>query len=278
MKILTPVVTTKFLSDHLNNDELVIIDIRKSDEYNSGHIPGSINIPFPAWSVRRDGLDLEMPDDNDLSCLLSYAGLTADSGVIIVNSAAGVYPLADACRTADTLIYAGIDNVSILDQGYEQWVKENRPVSSEPVKPAATSFRVSPDMSMVVNMSYVKDRIGDSVLIDARNPEVYFGIVLEASSSRPGHIPGAKCLPAQWLWTSEGAYRDKEQYKEIAENILENKADKEIIIYCGVGGFTSAWWYVFTRILKYKNVKFYNGSAQDWAKDPQNSLIMYKWE
>jgi thiosulfate/3-mercaptopyruvate sulfurtransferase len=32
-----------------------------------------------------------------------------------------------------------------------------------------------------------------------------------------------------------------------------------------VGGYASSWWYVLTQMLGYENVKFYDGSAQQWV-------------
>ena len=42
--------------------------------------------------------------------------------------------------------------------------------------------------------------------------------------------------------------------------------DDSIIVYCGVGGYANSWWFVLTQVLGYKHVKFYDGSAQEWAK------------
>jgi len=34
-----------------------------------------------------------------------------------------------------------------------------------------------------------------------------------------------------------------------------------------VGGYASSWWFVLTQALGYQNVKIYDGSAQEWAKN-----------
>jgi len=43
---------------------------------------------------------------------------------------------------------------------------------------------------------------------------------------------------------------------------------KKIIVCCGVGGYGSSWWFVLSRILGYRHVKFYDGSAQAWYQVP----------
>ena len=59
---------------------------------------------------------------------------------------------------------------------------------------------------------------------------------------------------------------------------LSYTSSQEIIVYCGVGGYARAWWFVLTQILGYRDVKFYDGSAQDWTRDPEMPLKMYQWE
>jgi thiosulfate/3-mercaptopyruvate sulfurtransferase len=277
-RTIDPVIATEQLNNILKKQDICVIDIRPDSEYISGHITGAVNTPFTLWAITKDGLDLELPDDNELSGLISIAGINNNSTVIIVNKADNTYALANACRVADTLIYAGISNVSILDGGYEKWIKENRPTSTEFFKPEKYNYKMASDKTMFVSMDYVQSKIWKSVLIDARDPAVYFGIVQEIHAARTGHIPGAKSLPAPWIWTAEGLYKNKEELIEIAGSAVDKNNNKEIIIYCGVGGYTSAWWFVLTQILGFKNVKFYDGSAQDWTKHPQNSVVKYKWE
>jgi len=54
--------------------------------------------------------------------------------------------------------------------------------------------------------------------------------------------------------------------------------NREIILYCGVGGYSTALWYVMTQILSYTNVKVYDVGWQEWLKEPQGSIAIYKWE
>jgi thiosulfate/3-mercaptopyruvate sulfurtransferase len=50
----------------------------------------------------------------------------------------------------------------------------------------------------------------------------------------------------------------------------------EIIVYCSIGGYSSAWWFVLTQILGIKNVKLYDGSAQEWIR--YADMVSYRWE
>ena len=121
---------------------------------------------------------------------------------------------------------------------------------------------------MFVDINYVEDKIGKSIIIDGRDEAIYLG-----QSDEPwtmgffGHIPGAISLPAPLIWNEDGTYKSKKELKSIVkEKIGKCKKNQEIIVYCGVGGYASSLWYVLTQVLGYNNVKFYDGSAQEWVK------------
>ena len=61
-----PIVSTEWLAANIGKGNLVIVDIRSEEEYQAGHIEGSINIPyivpFSAWLTMKDDLLLELPE------------------------------------------------------------------------------------------------------------------------------------------------------------------------------------------------------------------------
>jgi thiosulfate/3-mercaptopyruvate sulfurtransferase len=52
---------------------------------------------------------------------------------------------------------------------------------------------------------------------------------------------------------------------------------REIIVYCGVGGYASTNYFVLSEVLGYENVKIYDGSAQEWTW-ADNPVNLYEWE
>jgi 3-mercaptopyruvate sulfurtransferase SseA len=88
----------------------------------------------------------------------------------------------------------------------------------------------------------------------------------------------SKCLPAPWIWTAEGSYKDVAELRAIASGVTDKNLAREIIVYCGVGGYASAWWFVLARLLTYENVKIYGGSAQEWTRDPAMPLSILRWD
>ncbi|NLM21375.1 MAG: sulfurtransferase [Peptococcaceae bacterium] len=280
--VIDPIISVDWLKNNLYLDNLVIVDVRGAKDYAAGHIENSINVPFErerGWAVTRDGLTLEVPDLADLVNIIESCGISNDSVVVIVSAIPEAsnppYPLADAARTADTLLYAGLKNVAILDGGYPKWVAEGMEVTTFVPRTKKGSFQPNPNNNIFVKREYVEKHIGKVTIIDARDADVYFGITIEEFAPKAGHIPSARSLPAPWIWNEDGTFKDKQVLENMALGVIGYDKNQEIIIYCGVGGFTSAWWYVLTQLLGYENVKFYDGSAQDWVKN--NFMVTYSW-
>ena len=283
---IEPIVSTKWLVASMHLKDLVIIDIRSRDAYAAGHIPGSINEPFVTafdpctgptsnWIIgSKDCLWLELPDANDLMRTIGKLGITGDSRVVIVTAPNPKEPpyfgLANATRVADTLIYAGVANVAILDGGYPKWAAEGRATNTEVPALSSVTYQAAVNEAMFVPINDVKKRMSDAIIIDARDAVVYVGTVTEPFAEKPGHIPNAKSLPAPWIWNENPdgtyTYKDTKTLGTMASGVVGDPGSQEIIVYCGVGGYASSWWFVFTQALGYQNVKIYDGAAQEWVK------------
>jgi thiosulfate/3-mercaptopyruvate sulfurtransferase len=278
MRTIPPLVTTKWLAENITLPGLVAIDIRNSDEYKDGHIPGAVNAPFASWSATRGGLLLELPTADELFATIGAAGIKSDSRVVAVNKTDTPFNLADAARVAYMLIYGGVKNAAVLNGGYNKWLKEKRAVSKEVVKPKKAAYKGKLNKQMFITKAYVAKKLGKSVIVDARGPDEFFGITQDLFSERPGHIPTATCLPAPWLWTEKGTYRPIQEIRAMASGVLGRDKSREIIVYCGVGGFGSAWCFVLREILGYTNAKLYNGAAEEWTADPEAPMVRYRWD
>jgi len=291
---IPPLVSTEWLQQNKNARHLVILDVRNAQEYNAGHIPGAINSSSSKWFINPPfgkGFPwMELPEKADLFNTIGSSGITQESLVVVVGKTAGpmaVYAIADATRVAVTLIYAGVRNVAILDGGYNKWVKDEGDVSNEPTTPAPSSYDGDINEGMFVSKGYLERKTLKAVVVDARDADVYFGVTLEPWCKRAGHIPGAKCLPVPWFWDFSkdneggviyGTYKASEMLKAMVLPSVGNRKAKRVIIYCGVGGYSSTMCFVLSEVLGYKNVKIYDGSAQEWTADPMAPVSKYVWE
>ena len=298
-RAIDPIVSTEWLAANTDSPNLAVIDVRSAKDYKSGHVPGSISAPFvfpvSAWIVVRNGLFLEVPDTAELFETIGGLGIRPDSRVVIVsapdpNLPAPYYGLANATRVADTLIYAGVPNVAILDGGYPKWQFEKRPVTTKTVTPKPVKFDGAVDTDMFVSLDFVRRHLKSADLIDARDADVYFGVTVEPWTDKAGHIPGATSLPTPWIWTfnKDGNYytfKDRKTLAAMAAGALgtdhgrkegQKGGDSEIIVYCGVGGYASSWWFILTRVLGYEDVKFFDGASQEWGMHYE--MVPYRWQ
>jgi thiosulfate/3-mercaptopyruvate sulfurtransferase len=274
---IAPLVTTSWLAKNADEPGLIIVDIRPEEEYSQGHIPGAVNAPFASWAVTRGQLIVELPDPDELFGVIGAAGIDTDSRVVIVNKTDSLNNRADAARVACTLFYAGVKNAAVLDGGHNKWRQEARPISQEAVRPRPKAYRGQLDKGLFVNKEYVKKRLGQTTIVDARDPSDYFGATQDPYSSRPGHIPTAVSLPMPWVWTEAGTHKSLEELRAMAAGVIGEDKGKEIIIYCGAGGFASNWCFVLRELLGYTDIKIYDGAAQEWTSDPKAPVVKYSW-
>ncbi len=292
-RTIEPLVSTAWMEAHLGDTAaapgsasgvggLVIVDIREPRFYEEGHIPGSISIafsPMSDWAVSDDELLMELPPDEGLFALLGDWGIGPDSTVVLVGTVeprpAPPYALSDAPRVAATLFHAGVVDVGILDGGYPRWSEEGRPVTSEVSAAAPRRYTGATDQEIFVTTEFVKAHLTEAVLVDGRDADQYFGVTPCPFAGVGGHIPTARSLPAPWMWNENGTYKPVETLRAMAEGVLGPDMTRLIIAYCGVGGYASAWWFVLTQILGYRNVKIYDGAAEAWVKG--DSMVSYTW-
>ena len=303
-RVIDPIVDTEWLEDNLTNEDLVILDIRSPEEYGDGHIPGAVNSPEADWYINDPFTVpmtvpwMELPSDADISANISAAGITDESLVVIVCRAVSAgpmapaeYALAGATRVAVTLLYAGIENVAVLDGGYEKWVADDGETTTTPSTPSPSGYTAVVDEAMFVSMDYVEARIGRTLrykIVDGRDVDVYFGVTPEPWCAKLGHIPSAKSLPIPWHWTFDeqgiGTYKDTAVLEDMAAGVVGGQVcgwwgclPREIIVSCGVGGYASTLYFVLSEVLGYENVKIYDGAAQEWTLAGK-PVVIYEWE
>ena len=227
-----------------------VIDIRSEAEYNKGHLPGAIHLPWQSINVsERDGIRNEYADDAQIEKALSAAGLSYDDTVLIyaATSMAG--------RAYAVLEYAGFDKLHVLDGGLTQFKGAKLTTKATEVKP--TQFKLTRKQENRI------ERDGVAQLVGKPNASILDGRFLKASED--GAIPSAKLIPVtDFMNPKTSQVRDRQAVlKELAAKGIT--PDQEVISYCGSGAFASSS-YLFLKDLGFKNVKFYDKSWDDWSR------------
>jgi thiosulfate/3-mercaptopyruvate sulfurtransferase len=269
---IAPIVTTDWLEQNLKDSRISILDIRTAAQYQKGHIHGSVSTPLSFWAPAGNNLSLELPSDEALRDILGKSGISLASLIVIVTRTETDFGRADATRVAWTCKVAGLENVAVLDGGFSKWAREKRALSTDNAGGLALTYSGTIDRSSVASKTYVLNKMKGIIIADNRTPEDYFGI-----SSKSGHIKGAVNLPTPWAFASDGTFRNKEELSSMAAGVLGSDNSKQIVVYCEVGGYASTWWFLLTQVLGYKNVKLYDGSFEEWSKDPKAPVQTYRW-
>lgn len=267
-----PIVSTDWIEKNMGNAKLVIVDIRKVEDYRAGHIPGAINVFYGAWAVTRGGLDNEIPADSDLVDLLSSNGIASDAWVVVVGQADNATDRVNRTRVAWTLVYAGVENVAVLDGGHNKWIAEKKALSTDIVKAKSKPYRGKFNKTVLANKGTVMSSLGKATIVDVRDSEIYDGKTKVSSVAKAGHIKGALNLPTTPVFNADGTYKDKAELAAMAYKVVGSDLSREIIVYCNTGRESSTWWYLLSQVLGYSNVKNYEGSMREWSKDPNAAI------
>ncbi|MBP8626293.1 MAG: sulfurtransferase [Syntrophorhabdales bacterium] len=263
-----PAVSTDWLEKNLNNPNIVIVDVRKVEEYKAGHIPSAVNIYYGSWAITKAGIRNELPAIDDLFDIIGSAGITADTHVVVVGKVDTPPDKFDMTRVAWTLKYAGVKNVSILDGGYNKWMTDKKPVSTEAVKPKEKPYKAEVNKNLIVDKDYVLSKLGKAILVDVREPEFYQGKKKLDFVAKLGRIKGAVNLPNSLAFNKDSTFKSREELEKAASAAVGTDRSKEIITYCDTGKTCTAWAIILSDMLGYKDVKIYDGSTEEWTKDP----------
>jgi thiosulfate/3-mercaptopyruvate sulfurtransferase len=267
---IDPVVSAEWLEANLAN--VVVVDMRKVDDYKAGHVPGSVNLL--GIYIPMAGLSNEVPEADELSELLAEAGIDAKSKVVIVETDGARF--AWATRAAWTLVYAGVADVAVLDGGFAAWTKANKRVTTGMEFKDETDFEVKFVPGYFADKAYVLKNLKSSQIVDVRAYDNYFGIGKAAFVEQYGHIPGAIMLPASWIVGTDGLVKPKAELEAMVAAQKLNPR-QEVIIHCDSGVLCTAWWWIISQQLGWTNVRSYDGSAQEISKDPSVRFVKYVW-
>lgn len=262
---IPPIVSVNWLGKNISNPKIVILDIRRVEDYRRGHIPGAVSACYRVWACGTrevSGLVREsLPPRDDLFEAIGEAGIRPESLVVIVCSASHCYYEVEGARVACTLEYAGLKNIGILDGGFEEWARQKKPVSTEFVKPKETTYKGTLNKAMLADREYVKRNLGKAVFVDVREPLP--GV--KAAEGKRGIIPGSVNLPITEAFTKSGTFKPVEELNALAVKTVGEDKSKPIVTYCDSGRCCPTWAFLLREVLGYKNVRAYDGRLEEWS-------------
>lgn len=251
---------TSDLAKQVGAPDLRIVDTRAAEEYDKGHIPGAVNIPFRSLDdLEANKAGLPIPPEKAVK-LFGEAGIDRGTRVVAYDADGGLF----AARLFYVLEFFGHDKVQVLNGGLRKWRAEGRPLSTERPQVSPKVFVPTPRPELIATAEEVKARLGDGRvrLVDARSPKEYAGEDVRAK--RGGRIPGA--VNVDWAVTVDPNDQTFKPAPDLA-SLFESKGvtrDKEVVVYCQTG-VRAAHDYFVLRLLGYDRVRNYDGSWLEWG-------------
>jgi thiosulfate/3-mercaptopyruvate sulfurtransferase len=268
-------VTPGWLNEHLNDENLVIVDCRADlfdkeygrRKYEEGHIRGAFFLDVKkdlAADPKEHGGRSPLPELETLREKLEGIGISNDKTVVAYDEVL----LAGAERFWWMLKFLGHDKVHILNGGKNAWIEEDYPLDKEIPTSDKGKFIISPREDIRTDVNYVKNNLGKEsfIVIDSRAPQRYRGEV-EPIDPKAGHIPGAKNYHWKDVLDEKGRFKSKEELEELFKDLGKYE---DIVLQCGSGidacGNFAAMDEIGIR------PKLYVGSWSDWVSYEDNPV------
>jgi thiosulfate/3-mercaptopyruvate sulfurtransferase len=262
------VVSTEWAAGHLNDPKVRLIEVDvDTTAYDQGHIPGAVGWN---WQTQlQDNIRRDLIDKATLEGLLGKSGVGNDTTILLYGDNNNWF----AAYALWQLKYYGHKDVRLINGGRKKWIEEKRPVTTEPAKVAATTYRASgPDESIRARKEEIFDTLNkkkSAHLVDVRSVDEFTGKIIappgmSETAQRAGHIPGAANIPWAQAANEDGTFKSADALKQLygAKGV---NGDSEIIAYCRIGERSSHTWFVLKYLLGYDNVKNYDGSWTEWG-------------
>ena len=276
-----PLVNTTWLKQHLNDKNIVVLDVYDGDQhaaFATGHIKGALFTNFAAdgWRVKINGIPGLLPPPADIAKTIGKFGVDNASHVIVVPGGRQKADFNAATRVYWTFKALGHDNVSILEGGDKAWFADAaNPVATGPAAAAPKTFVAHFRPDYVVSRDEMKQALKthSATLVDARPPQQYEGKVKSPVVRVAGTIPGAVNVPAFQVAAADGT---RPADMTTIDKVLAKagiKAQGKQITFCNTGHLASGTWFMLHEIKGNKNARIYDGSMADWTSDPALPVV-----
>ncbi|HEV8099813.1 MAG TPA: rhodanese-like domain-containing protein [Gaiellaceae bacterium] len=255
------VVDSAWLAEHLDEDDLVVGDVRGPNAHMRGHIPGSrplvLGSPPPAADEESARALAQ-----EIALRLRRHGITGRERLVLVDRGDGV----GAMPAAQMAELAGHPRVAILLGGMAAWdgELEEGAVELEPVREAD----LEPSPHALPTRGELAGRLGDPslTLLDVRTPDEFTGRRGSQCDPRQGHIPGALNLEVGGLFEAPGRPAPPERIREL----IGLPEGAEVVAYCHSGS-RSALATLALRSAGYA-ARNYAGSWHEWSRHDELPL------
>jgi thiosulfate/3-mercaptopyruvate sulfurtransferase len=283
---------TRGSAPEYDNERFVVCHAhyRNPGDYDEGHIPGAVPL---------DTVLLESPETwnrrspAEVKRALEQLGITRDTTVVLYgrHSApdnADPFPGSSAgqlaaFRCAFIMLWAGVDDVRVLNGGLQSWTDAGCELHTDPhaARPVADFGAEVPGRpELAVDLAEAKEILADPErnLVSVRSWREYIGEVsgynyIEKRGRIPGSVFGDCGTDAYHMENYRNLDHTTREFGEVRAALerIGVTPDKHNAFYCGTGwrgseAFFNAW------LLGWPRVSVYDGGWFEWSSDPSNPI------
>lgn len=249
-------------------DNYIIVDCRKKSEYVKGHIPNAILLPIDYW-LKEDNEEGIARGTNIISKeafehLMTKMHISNSSQIVAYDDNEG----RGATRFWTVAKYYGHKLVSVLDGGWNYWKYLNNNVtsSSNKLTDCTDAYIAEITDGYIIRLSEFIEKYNEYVFVDTRSQAEWSGRDIH-NNPRNGHLPNS--IHVEWSeLLNNGEIKCFNSIGDIEKHLTSRGIHKDmpIITYCQAG-IRSAHTAFLMKEAGYGNVKIYDASMQEWARN-----------
>jgi len=275
--------TSTWLKSHLDDPDLLVVDVRTDEHFDGRLIPGAVRLPWSKFRYNNRAA-------NEASLFVGSAraqqilgehGIGRTDTIVLYDSVAE-----DGGATASYIFLVldmlGHEKKMILDGGIDSWIRAGNRLVSRPAELGSIFYQAP--FAEIRRRSLIKgtslyERLGDPhyQIVDVRSAEEYSGTAgtrdLRGNDLKRGHIPTALNIGYSSAWVDENTKAVK-PYEELLKNFAGLDPDNSIVVYCN-SGRRSSYSYFILRLMGFERVRSYEASWKEWGK-PDNFFPVEK--
>ena len=239
-----------------NENEVVLVDVRKASEYKAGHVSNAVNVsrseivvlgPFPNMLASREKIEKA----------LGKSGISNDTMVIIYDDNSNM----DAARLWWTLKVYGHQKMKVVSGGLKSLLVAGAEQTTEVPVVTPVSYTASEkNTELIAVLADVKTQLDqqaeDVVLLDTRTQAEYDN----------GTIPGSILIDFNQNNYKDGTFKSIQDIHIIYRE-ADVDPDKTVILYCRTS-IRAAQTFLALHNAGYRNLKIYDGAWVEWSSDP----------
>lgn len=258
-------VTTTWVTENATKANVLVLDLRKKEDYDAGHIPGASWINTADLSVTdKNGVKGQIAPAEKVASVFAAVGAKPDTTIVLYDASNNL----SSSRVLWVLEVYGHKDVRMMDGTWTLWQSESKPATKDVPQRTATqyAFTATPNEGIIANFDEIVKAVGDpsKVVCDARTPEEYAG--RDVRSKNGGHIPGAVNVNYTLANGKDGKYLPAEELRKLYGDAGVKASDSQTVYtYCQTGVRAAHSWFVLKYLVGYKNVENYDGSWEEWG-------------